>query len=138
MSGINRVTILGRLGKDPESRQVNNTTVAKFSVATSKKRKDKDGQLQEKTEWHNIVIWDKAAETCTKYLKKGDQAYFEGELQTRSYDDKDGVKKYVTEIVAHTFEFCGSKGDRQEAAPTNSGGYSPSAQSSTDLDSIPF
>lgn len=98
--GLNRVTLIGNLGKDPEMKYTTNgTAVANFSLATSESWKDDSGQKQERTEWHNIVVWRKLAEVCAEYLKKGSRVYLEGKIQTRSYDDKNGVKRYVTEIV---------------------------------------
>lgn len=103
MGGLNKVYILGRLGKDPELKKVNDTHVARISVATSEKYKDK-----ETTTWHTIVVWGKLAELCGKYLSKGSQAMFEGKIHTRSWE-KDGDKKYVTEIVANQVMFLDSK-----------------------------
>lgn len=112
---INKVMLIGRLGKDPEVKTVGQTQVANFSMATSEKY-TKDGQAQEKTEWHNIQAWGKLAEITGKYLKKGSQAFIEGKLSTRSYDDKQGVKRYVTEIIASSVQFLDSK-PTQAAAP---------------------
>lgn len=120
---VNKVIIVGRLGKAPETKQVNSTTVATFSVATSESW-TKDGQKQERTEWHRVVVWGKLAENCGKYLDKGRQVYVEGRLQTRSWDDKDGQKKYSTEIVATTVTFLGSAGDGEGGG--NRGGGSSS------------
>jgi single-strand DNA-binding protein len=98
---LNKVMLIGNLGKDPELRYTTSgVAVATFSIATSESWKDQDGNLQERTEWHNIVVWRKLAEICGEWLKKGKRVYIEGRIQTRSYDDKNGVKKYVTEIVA--------------------------------------
>jgi single-strand DNA-binding protein len=109
MSGINKVIILGRLGKDPEVRQVGEgNSVCKLAIATSENWIDKSGTKQEKTDWHNIVVWGKLAEICGKYLSKGRQLYVEGKLQTRSWEDQQGQKRYTTEIVANTVEFIGS------------------------------
>lgn len=108
---INKVILVGRLGKDPEIRHVSqgSTQVANFSVATDESYKDKQGERQHKTEWHNITIWGKMALIAEKYLKKGTLVYIEGKIHTRSYEGKDGQKKYVTEIVAQTFTMLGSK-----------------------------
>lgn len=109
MSGVNKAIILGRLGKDPEVRHLENgTTVANFSVATSETWKDKNGEKQENTEWHNCVAWKKTAEIIEKYIKKGDQIYIEGKLQTRSWE-KDGDTRYITEIVINNLVMLGSK-----------------------------
>lgn len=115
MAGINKVILIGNLGKDPELRYTpNSKAVATFSLATTERWKDKEGQFQEKTEWHNIVAWGKQAEICKEYLKKGSSVYVEGRLQHRSYDDKDGNKKYITEIVARSVQMLGRKGDAKE------------------------
>lgn len=111
MAGVNKVIVVGRLGTDPEVKTVSNgNTVARLSVATSESWNDKDGQRQERTEWHRIVVWGKLAELCGKYLSKGRQVYVEGRLQTRSWEDQQGQKKYTTEIVANTVQFLGGNG----------------------------
>lgn len=107
---VNKAIILGHLGNDPDVKVVGQNTVAVFSLATSEKWKDKDGQAKEKTEWHRVVVWDKIAENVGKCLKKGSKAYVEGKIQTRDYEDKQGVKRYTTEIIAHTVQFLDSKG----------------------------
>lgn len=110
MSGVNKAIIVGRLGADPESKTLEGgQTVTNMSVATSEKWTDKDGNKQEKTEWTRVTCWGKTAENCAKYLKKGSQAYIEGKLQTRSWDDDQGNKKYMTEVVAQTVQFLDSK-----------------------------
>jgi len=120
MSGVNKVIIIGRMGADPEVKTVSGgNTVARLSVATSENWKDREGQKQERTEWHKIVVWGKLAELCGKYLSKGRQVYVEGRLQTRSWEDQQGQKKYTTEIVANTVQFLG-------------GGASASSSQSTD------
>ena len=102
---LNRVTLIGRLGKDPEVRRLETgAAVAKFTMATSESYKDKDGNKQETTEWHNVVVWRTQAEIAEKYLKKGMLIYVEGKLTYREYTDKDNVKKYFTEIVASNFQ----------------------------------
>lgn len=113
MSGVNKVIIVGNLGKDPEVKAAGNTTVANFSLATSENYTDKAGAKQEKTEWHRIVAWGKLAELAGQYLKKGRQVYVEGKLQTREWE-KDGQKKYTTEVVASNITFLGGK---QESKP---------------------
>ena len=108
MAGINKVIIVGNLGKDPELRHTpTGQAVANFSVATSESWNDKAGQKQERTEWHRIVVWGKLGELCAKYLGKGRQVYVEGKLQTRAWDDKEGQKRYTTEVVAATVQFLG-------------------------------
>ncbi len=106
---INKVILVGRLGKDPEVRQLeNNVSVANITLATSETYKGKDGSKTEKTEWHNVVLWRGLAEVTSKYLKKGDLVYIEGKLRTRSWET-DGVKKYTTEIFAETMTMLGAK-----------------------------
>lgn len=111
MAGINKVILVGRLGQDPEVRYTpDGTAVTTFSVATSREWNDKNsGERKEQTEWHRIVTFRKLAEICGQYLSKGRQVYVEGRMQTRSWEDKDGVKRYTTEVVADTVQFLGSK-----------------------------
>lgn len=116
MSGVNKVIIVGRLGSEVETKEIaSGSTVGNMSVATSESWTDKDGQKQEKTEWHRIVIWGKQAETAAKYLSKGSQVYVEGSLQTRSWDDQDGNKRYATEIRANSIQFLDTK-KKEEAS----------------------
>lgn len=113
MAGVNKVIIVGRLGKDPEVRQVGQSgTVAQLTVATSENWVDKEGQKQERTEWHRVVAWGKLGEICGKHLSKGRQVYVEGRLQTRSWEDQQGQKKYSTEIIASTVQFLGSANEQ--------------------------
>jgi single-strand DNA-binding protein len=107
---LNKATLIGNLGQDPELNYTGSgTAVCKFSLATSEKYKDNAGEWQERTEWHNIVVWGKQAETVAKFLQKGRQAYIEGRLQTSSWDDKEtGQKRYKTEIHAGRVLFLGS------------------------------
>lgn len=120
MSGVNKVIILGRLGSDPELRNTDGgNSVCNFSVATSEKYTDKQGQAQEKTEWHRIVVWGKLAEICGQYLSKGRQAYIEGKLQTRKWQNKEGHDQYTTEIVAASVQFIGGS-DNSDDIPTTS------------------
>jgi single-strand DNA-binding protein len=108
---VNKAIIVGNLGKDPEVRFTpSGRAVAKFSVATTERWTDQQGQKQEKTEWHNIVVWGKQAEICGQYLAKGRQVYIEGRITNRSYDDKDGNKRYITEIIAQNVRFLGGGG----------------------------
>ncbi|HYM62495.1 MAG TPA: single-stranded DNA-binding protein, partial [Thermoanaerobaculia bacterium] len=112
---INKVILIGRLGKDPEVRSVpSGTTVAKFSLATDERFTDRNGEKQERTEWHNIVAWGKLADICGQYLRKGKQVYIEGSIRTDSWEDKEsGQKKYRTEIIANTMKMLGSKSDTE-------------------------
>ena len=121
MAGVNKVTIVGRLGQDPEMKAVGQgSTVTRLNVATSESWVGKDGQKQERTEWHRVVVWGKLAEICAKYLSKGKQVYLEGKLQTRSWDDN-GVKKYSTEIIASSVQFLGNN-DGGSGGGSSSGG----------------
>jgi single-strand DNA-binding protein len=118
---INKVILIGNLGKNPELRYTSSgVAVASFTLATNESWKDPEGNVQERTQWHNIVAWRKLAEICGEYLKKGSKIYLEGKLQYRTYDDKNGVKRYVTEIVLDEMLMLDSKGSTQaagEAAP---------------------
>ncbi len=110
---VNKVILLGNLGKDPEVKFTpQGTPVAKFSLATNERYKDKDGNWQDRTEWHNIVVWQRLAEIAGEYLKKGGKVYIEGRLQTRSWDDKTtNQKKYMTEVVASDLVLLGGRGE---------------------------
>jgi single-strand DNA-binding protein len=112
MSNFQKVFILGRLGQDPEMKHTpSGNAVLSMSVATSENWIDKaSGEKQEKTEWHKIVVWNKTAELCNQHLKKGSIVHVEGKLETRSWEDKDGNKRYTTEIKAKTVQFIGAKG----------------------------
>lgn len=111
---LNKVSLIGNLGKDPEAK--GNSGMVVFSLATSENWKDKEGVKQERVTWHNIVVFDKLADICQTYLKKGKQIYIEGRIQNRSYE-ADGVTKYTSEIVANTMVMLGSKNDTGESAP---------------------
>jgi len=107
MAGVNKVILIGNLGKDPEVRHLEGgATVCNFPLATTETYKDKTGTRQEQTEWHNIVLWRGLADVAEKYLKKGSQIYLEGKLRTRSWE-KEGVKRYTTEIVGESFTMLG-------------------------------
>ena len=118
MGSVNRVIVVGNLGRDPEVRfSGSSQAVANFSVATSEKWKDKGGQMQERTEWHRVVAWGKLGELCGQHLKKGRTAYVEGRLQTREWQDKDGGKRTATEIVASNVVFLGGRGGGEREQP---------------------
>ena len=119
---INKVTLIGNLGKDPEVRKLENgTAVANFSLATSESYKDKNsGEWITQTEWHKIAAWRQLAERVEKYLKKGSKIYLEGKLKTREYEDKDGNKRYVTEVVANTIKFLDKREDGSNSVPQSS------------------
>jgi single-strand DNA-binding protein len=106
---INEVTLIGNLGADPDARfTASGEAVTELRLATSEGWTDKKGEKQEHTEWHRIIVWGKAAENCAKYLKKGSRVYVKGSIRTRSYDDKEGNKRYVTEIKAFDVQFLDS------------------------------
>jgi single-strand DNA-binding protein len=106
--GVNKVILVGHLGADPDMRYTpSGQGVCELRVATSESWNDKNGQKQERTEWHRVVVWGKRAEICSKYLSKGRQVYIEGRIQTRNYDDKEGNKKYITEVIANDVQFLG-------------------------------
>ena len=143
---VNKAILVGNLGKDPEVRFTGTgKAVCKFPIATSTTWNDADGARQERTEWHNIIVWGKQGENCGKFLSKGRQVFVEGEIRSRSYDDKDGNKRYITEIVAQNVRFLGggqgggrsTSGDPgfpEEPATGMGGGGAPA----TDDDDIPF
>ena len=117
MASVNKVIVLGNLGKDPEVRHLpNGDAVCNFSLATTESWKDKDGNKQDKTEWHNVVIFRKLAEIAGEYLKKGRPVYIEGRLQTRKWQDKEGKDRYTTEIVADQMQMLGSREEAKEVA----------------------
>ncbi len=144
---LNKVMLIGNLGKDPEMRYTPaGVPVASFSMATSESWRDQDGNTQERTEWHNIVAWRKLAEICSEYLKKGKKVYIEGRIQTRSYDDKNtGQKRYMTEIIADNMIMLdgggggmrGGEGSRnaepQSQNPAPSEGSEPGKSADDDL-----
>jgi single-strand DNA-binding protein len=112
---VNKVILIGFVGKDPEVRHLEGgTSVAKFTLATSESYKNKSGEIITSTEWHNIIAWRQLAELIEKWVFKGKQLYIEGKITNRSFDDKDGNKKYITEIVADTIQFIGKKDEDQK------------------------
>jgi single-strand DNA-binding protein len=112
MASLNKVMLIGNLGKDPEVRYTTSgTAVASFSLATSERFKNKNGEWEEKTEWHNITLWSRLAEIAGEYLAKGKTVYIEGRLQTRKWQDRDGRDRYTTEIVGEKMQMLGAKGD---------------------------
>jgi single-strand DNA-binding protein len=128
--GVNKVILIGNLGKDPEVRHLEGgATVANFPIATTETYKDNAGNRKEQTEWHNIVLWRSLAEVAEKYLKKGTQIYLEGKLRTRSWDDKEGNRRYTTEVVGETFTIL-SKKPAESAAGNNN---EPNANDTGDL-----
>ena len=138
MASVNKVILIGNLGRDPETRYMpDGGAITNISIATTENWKDKQGEKQEKTEWHRVAFFGKLAEIAGEYLKKGSQVYVEGRLQTRKWQDKDGADKYTTEIVADRMQMLGSRqgmgggdrGDRGETAPdvASGGGVSRGA-----------
>jgi len=143
MAGVNKVILVGNLGRDPEVRYTKGgQAVASFSLATSERWTGKDGNKEEKTEWHRITAWGKLGEICGEYLSKGKQVYIEGRLQTREWEDKDGNKRQTTEIVANNMTMLGQAGGGGSQGGS-SGGYSGSSGSAGgpddfEDDDIPF
>ena len=130
--GVNKVILIGNLGGDPEVRYTpSGHPVANFRIATSESWTDKNGQRQERTEWHRIVAWGKLAELCGEYLSRGRQVYIEGKLQTREWTDRDGNKRFTTEVQAQQITFLGGRdgaspgGAPRRGAPASGGGYGP-------------
>jgi len=145
MSGVNKAILIGHLGADPELRQTQSgTAVATFNVATTERFNDRNGERQERTEWHRIVAWARLAEICNQYLKKGKQVYIEGRIQTRQWEDQSGNKRYTTEIVANNMTMLGRAGDTASDVPSQeSPSSAPVAQSGgpsggADEDDLPF
>jgi len=125
INGVNKVFILGRLTRDPETKELNGTTVTKFSVATSEKWKDKSGGQKEDVQYHNVECWNKLGQLCGEYLSKGKQVWLEGKLKTDQWE-KSGEKRYSTKVVALSVQFLGGKSDNNGEGGTN------------DSDEIPF
>jgi single-strand DNA-binding protein len=153
MASVNKVIIIGNLGRDPETRYMpDGGAITNISVATTDKWKDKSGEMQEKTEWHRVAFFGKLAEIAGEYLKKGSQVYVEGRLQTRKWQDKDGQDKYTTEIVANVMQMLGSRqgagggmaereggGEGGARAPARAAAAKPAGGKFDDLeDDIPF
>lgn len=118
MAGVNKAILVGNLGADPEMRQTQKgQSVANFNLATTRTW-TKDGEKREETEWHRVIAWDRLAEICGEYLKKGSSVYIEGRIQTRDWEDDAGVKRYTTEIVAFEMQMLGKKDDKPVAVDT--------------------
>lgn len=117
--------LIGHLGVDPEVRHLdNNSVVANFRLATTESYKTREGDWKEQTEWHNVVMWRRLAEIAENYLRKGSLVYIEGKLQTRSWEDRDGNKRYTTEVVASNMQMLDKKGDDGGGTRSSGGGYS--------------
>jgi len=145
MSGLNKVQLIGHLGKDPELRHTqNNMQICKFSLATTEQVPSGNGERKDKTAWHNITIFGKQAEVASRYLKKGRQVYLEGRLDYGSYVDKQGIKRYTTDIIVHKLVFLGSNDSQPNAGyssstpPQTSTNYTPESDQFEDSENIPF
>lgn len=138
--GLNKVTLIGHLGKDPELRYTpNGTAVCNFSLATTESYKADDGNWVDKTEWHNIVAWRKLAETCSNYLKKGSKIYAEGKITTESYEKDGGDKRYITKIVLNTMIMLDNKGGSGGSQSSSDSGSEESAPMTEENDDdLPF
>jgi len=127
---VNKVVLVGHLGADPESRFTpSGVAVTTFNMATNESWKNKEGEYEDRTEWHRIVLYGKAAETASKYMKKGQLTYVEGRIRTRSWEDKEGMTRYTTEVLGDRFTMLGRKGENQSVAPVEASG---------DDDDLPF
>lgn len=139
---VNKVILIGRLGRDPELRFTpQGRPVTNFTLATNEYWTDANGERQERTEWHRVVTWGKLAETCAKLLAKGKQVYVEGRLQTRSWDDRDGNKRYTTEIIASTMQILGSAEGQDRTLPGEESADAPSGNGlppAPEFDDVPF
>ncbi len=147
MASVNKAILVGNLGKDPEVRHLEGgVAVARFPIATSETFKDKNGEKQERTEWHNIVVWRGLAEVAEKYLKKGQSVYIEGKIRTSNYQDKEGIQRYSTEIVADNMTMLGGRGDsgtsgnNQDSGNASSGNRTetPAPAFEGEPDDLPF
>lgn len=146
MAGVNKVTLIGHLGKDPEVKYLSESNpVAKFSLATTESYKDKNGEWKDSTEWHNIVAWRYLAEKAEKSLKKGMMVYVEGKITTRTYDDKDGIKRSITEIIASSLvnltkrdSDSNAGGSQENLQSNNASGAEHNDENITQTDDLPF
>ena len=137
MAGVNKAILIGNLGNDPELRYTQSGQgVATFSLATGESWTDRNGERQERTEWHRIVAWGKTGELCAQYLSKGRSVYVEGRIQTRDWEDKEGIKRYTTEIVATTVQFLG--GPRGEASGGGGSAQTGAPGTPPPDDDVPF
>ena len=147
MAGVNKVILIGNLGRDPELRYTQSgQAVANFSLATTEVFFNREKERKERTEWHRIEVWGKSAENCAQYLSKGRTVYVEGRLQTREWEDKEGQKRRTTEVVAQTVQFLGGPRGSGDAGPPRSSGSGGGSEGGDDLggspppaeDEIPF
>ncbi|HUU80657.1 MAG TPA: single-stranded DNA-binding protein [Acidobacteriota bacterium] len=138
MAGVNKVILIGNLGANPEVRYTpSGRAVANFRIATSEQWNTKEGQKEERTEWHRVVAWGRLGEICGEYLHKGKQVYLEGRLQTRAWEDRDGNKRYTTEVVAQTMQMLGPAG-KEATAESADERFSTEEPISIPDDDIPF
>ncbi|RKY91482.1 single-stranded DNA-binding protein [candidate division KSB1 bacterium] len=136
--GVNKVILIGNLGADPELRYTpNGTAVANFRIATNERGKDKDGNFQDRTEWHRIVAWGRLAEVVGEYLKKGSQVYVEGKLRTHTWEDQNGVKRVTTEVFADRMQMLGRRGEEVPEPPEIVEGEEPTSAAEGE-DDLPF
>ena len=139
MASVNKVILVGNLGRDPEVRYTpQGSAVANFSMATTERWSDPSGEKKERTEWHKIVVWGKQAEIVGEYLRKGKQVYVEGSLQTREWTDKEGNKRYTTEVRAQRVQMLGRAEERGAMAPASHGEAVAENESAFEGDDIPF
>lgn len=140
MASVNKAILIGNLGKDPDLRYTpSGSAVCSFPIATTEKWRDQQSnEMKEKTEWHNIVLWGKTAEIAKEYLQKGSPVYIEGRIQTRQYEDKEGVKRWFTEIVGQRMQFLGRRGDNQRDDSTPPPPDMASEPMSEEDDDLPF
>jgi single-strand DNA-binding protein len=140
MASVNKVILIGNLGRDPETRySPDGAAITNVSIATTRKYKDSSGQLQEETEWHRVVFFSRLAEIAGEYLRKGRQVYVEGSLQTRDWTDREGNKRYTTEIRANMFQMLGGRGDRSEgAAVADEAPATAEPEAAFEDDDVPF
>jgi len=139
MASVNKVILIGNLGRDPELRYTpGGQAVVNFTLATNERFSTKDGEKQERTEWHRIVVWGRTGEICAQYLAKGRSVYIEGRLQTREWEDKEGQKRRTTEIVANTVQFLGGRGEGGSGGPSGGSGSGGSDADPPPPDDVPF
>ena len=139
MAGVNKVILVGNLGKDPEIRHLDNgIAVANFSLATTESYTNKQGERVNQTEWHNVVLWRGLADVAEKYLKKGNSIYVEGKINTKKWEDKEGVTRYSTDIIADKMTMLGSKSDNSNSATTAVSPAESSPTKSSGNDDLPF
>ena len=136
---VNKIVLVGHLGADPESRFTpSGVAVSTFNMATNESWKNKEGEYEDRTEWHRIVLYGKAAETASEYMKKGQLAYVEGRIRTRSLEDKDGMTRYTTEVLGDRFTMLGRKSENKSTAPAETGASASAGGGGGDDDDLPF